>query len=220
MTMAGKKLCIGLTGRMGSGKGEAVRILEQRGFSYVSLSDIVRREAARAGGETAPAARGGTTPSVRGETAPSVRGGAITRGRMQDIGNRLRKEGGAGVLGRLVREQVTAAGEARWVIDGIRNPAEVLELRKIADFFLVGIDCDVPIILERMRQRGRATDRTGERELRAALEREWGRGEPEGGQQVGPTMAMADFTVCNNGTRAELKARLEEILGNIGAEHE
>jgi len=210
--MAGKKLCIGLTGRMGSGKGEAVRILEQRGFSYVSLSDIVRREAARAGGETAPSARGGTTPSVRGET--------VTRGRMQDIGNRLRKEGGAGVLGRLVREQVTAAGEARWVIDGIRNPAEVLELRKIADFFLVGIDCDVPIILERMRQRGRATDRTGERELRAALEREWGRGEPEGGQQVGPTMAMADFTVCNNGTRAELKARLEEILGNIGAEHE
>jgi dephospho-CoA kinase len=236
MTVAQKKLCIGLTGRMGSGKGEAVRILEQRGFSYVSLSDIVRREAARAGGETAPrsqepgtsghavslqpAAQGGTTPSVRGETAPSVRGGAITRGRMQDIGNRLRKEGGAGVLGRLVREQVTAAGEARWVIDGIRNPAEVLELRKIADFFLVGIDCDVPIILERMRQRGRATDRTGERELRAALEREWGRGEPEGGQQVGPTMAMADFTVCNNGTRAELKARLEEILGNIGAEHE
>jgi len=165
MTVAQKKLCIGLTGPHGLGKGEAVRILEQRGFSFISLSDIVRREAARAGGE-----------------APAARGETVTRGRMQDIGNRLRKEGGAGVLGRLVREQVTAASEARWVIDGIRNPAEVLELRKIA-----GFSCrhrlrraDHPGADE---QRGRATDRTGERELRAALEREWGRGEPEGGSR-------------------------------------
>ena len=193
--MAPPRLCIGLTGRMASGKGEAVRLLQGRGFIYVSLSDIVRREAARDGIE-------------------------VSRHRMQDIGNRLRAEGGAGVLGRLVREQVLASTAGRWVIDGIRNPAEVLELRKIGGFFLVGIDSGIPAILERMKRRGRATDAIAAAELQAALEREWGSGEPADGQQVGPTLAMADFTIANNGTLAELHARLDEVLKKIGAGHE
>jgi dephospho-CoA kinase len=190
-----RKLCIGLTGRMASGKGEAVRILEELGFRYISLSDIVRKKTAAVGRE-------------------------VSRSSMQDIGNRLRDEGGAGVLGRMVRERVLAASESRWVIDGIRNPAEVRELKMIGDFFLVGIGCDLPTILARMRKRGRATDRVGEQELRAGLEREWGEGEPESGQQVGPTMAMADFTVANDGTLAEFRSRLGAVLKKIGVEHE
>jgi len=180
---------------MASGKGEAVRILQQRGFAYVSLSDIVRREAAR-------------------------NGGPVSRGAMQDIGNRLRAEGGAGVLGRMVREQVLAAAARRWVIDGIRNPAEVAELRKMSGFFLLAVDCGVETILARMKQRGRASDAVPEAELRAALEREWGGSEPAAGQQVGPTMALADFTIANDGTLAGLQARLDEVLEKLGVEHD
>jgi dephospho-CoA kinase len=191
----GGKWRIGLTGRMASGKGEAVRILVGYGFKYVSLSDIVRREAAKVDL-------------------------AVSRSRMQDIGNRLRVEGGAGVLGRMVRELILAAPEPRWVIDGIRNPAEVRELKKIGDFFLIGVDCAIPTILARMKERGRATDALSEGELRAILEREWGLGEPAGGQQVGPTLAMADFTVANDGTLADLKSRLDAVLGKIGVRHE
>jgi dephospho-CoA kinase len=33
-------------------------------------------------------------------------------------------------------------------------------------------------------------------------------------------MAMADFTVANNGTLAALKARLHEVLIKIGAGHD
>jgi dephospho-CoA kinase len=193
--VAGGRLCIGLTGRMASGKGEAVRILGGYGFQYVSLSDIVRREAAK------------VDP-------------VVSRSRMQDIGNRLRAAGGAGVLGRMVREMILAAPGERWVIDGIRNPAEVRELKKIGAFFLIGIDCDIPTILARMKERGRATDAVSEGELRAGLEREWGLGEPEGGQQVGPTLAQADFTVANDGTLADLKTRLEAILQKLGVGHE
>jgi dephospho-CoA kinase len=193
--MAAAKLCIGLTGRMASGKGEAVRILNGYGFRYISLSDIVREEAAK------------VDPRV-------------SRSQMQDIGNRLRREGGAGVLGRMVRERVAAGNEKRWVIDGIRNPAEVLELKKIDDFFLIGIASAVANIMARLKERGRATDVTAEKELRASLDREWGNGEPEGGQQVGPCLAMADFTVANDGTLAELKTRLDALLKKIGAAHE
>jgi len=188
------KLCIGLTGRMASGKGEAVRILNGYGFQYVSLSDIVRREAAK----------------IRP---------ALNRGQMQDLGNRLRREGGAGILGKMVRELVEAANAPRWVIDGIRNPAEVKELKKMAGFVLLAIQTEVPIILARLKKRGRFTDVGAEAEMRASLEREWGEGEPGEGQQVGRCLAMADFTIANNGPLQELQTGLDAILKKIGAEH-
>jgi dephospho-CoA kinase len=192
--MAALKLCIGLTGRMASGKGEVVRILNGHGFQYVSLSDIVHREAAK--------------------IQP-----AINRGQMQDLGNRLRREGGAGILGKMVRELIEAAEADHWVIDGIRNPAEVVELKKMAGFVLLGIQTEIPIILARIKQRGRSTDVVAEEEIRASLEREWGDGEPIGGQQVGRCLAMADFTITNNGPLPELKTGLEAVLKKIGAGH-
>jgi len=185
---------IGLTGRMASGKGEVVRILKKHGLQYISLSDIVHREAAK------------ITP-------------AINRSQMQDLGNRLRMEGGAGILGKMVREFIEAAEPSSWVIDGIRNPAEVTELKKMDRFFLVGIESGVETILERMKKRGRATDSVGVAELRAALEREWGLGEPEGGQQVGPTMAMADFIIANSGSLPDLETGLDAVLIKIGVMH-
>jgi dephospho-CoA kinase len=192
--VAARELRIGLTGRMASGKGEVVRILKNHGLRFISLSDIVHREAAKI------------------KTA-------INRSQMQDLGNRLRMEGGAGILGKMVRELIEASGPSSWVIDGIRNPAEVVELKKMDRFYLVGIESGVETILERMKKRGRATDTVGETELRAALEREWGTGEPEGGQQVGPTLAMADFVIVNNGSLPELEAGLDAVLIKIGVMH-
>lgn len=195
MTVAARELRIGLTGRMASGKGEVVRMLKQRGLRYVSLSDIVRREAAKAGP-------------------------AVSRSQMQDLGNRLRREGGAGVLGKMVHELIEASGPGSWVIDGIRNPAEVAELRRMAGFVLIAIESNEETILARMRQRGRSTDMASEAELRAALAREWGQGEPEGGQQVGPTMALADFIIANNGSLPELEGGLDALLKKIGVDHD
>ena len=146
-----EKIRIGLTGRMASGKGEAIRILIQYGFHEISLSDIVHAEAKKSGKE-------------------------ITRSQMQDIGDRLRRIGGAGVLGRMIREKIESSPITRWVVDGIRNPAEIGELKKLECFYLVGIETDIPIILERLRKRGRATDRVKTDELLKALEREWGVG--------------------------------------------
>lgn len=192
--MPGSELRIGLTGLMASGKGEAVRILKKYGFRYISLSDIVRSEAVK--------------------IQP-----AITRGQMQDLGNRLRQEGGAGILGKMVRELIEAAPPSRWVIDGIRNPAEVVELKKMADFVLLGIQTEVSIILARLKQRGRSTDLLAEAEMHASLEREWGNGEPADGQQVGRCLALADFTIVNNGPLPELKTSLDAVLNKIGVEH-
>ncbi len=190
IAMPAKELRIGLTGRMASGKGEAVRILKDHGLRTISLSDIVRREAAK--------------------IHPP-----LDRGQLQDLGNQLRTQGGAGVLGRMVRELIEAAEPGPWVIDGIRNPAEVAELRKMAGFVLVAIDSSMDAILARLKERGRSSDAFSEEELRMVLEREWGRGEPEGGQQVGPTMALADFLIDNSGSLLQLQTGLEALLKKL-----
>lgn len=183
-------LHIGLTGAMGSGKGEVIRILRSRSFAPISLSDIVRRAAARAGG-------------------------AADRRLLQDIGNRLREKEGAGVLGRRVRETILARPPGRWVIDGIRNPAEVAELRKLPRFFLVGVAASRPVLLERILRRRRDTDRTDRTRIEERLNREWGQGEPPGGQQVGRCMEMADFTLVNDGSLPELQEKVGDILQSI-----
>ncbi len=188
-----KNICIGLTGRMGSGKGEVVKILEKMGFKYISLSDIVREEIAK-----------------------RIPGGRhVSRADTQDIGNRLRKEGGPGVLGKRVRQKIESLDVEKWVIDGIRNPAEVIELQKLEGFYLLGLDAHLATILERIKNRKRGTDVEDDDVLLAHLEREWGEGEPEGGQQVGKCMAMADYTIENNSSLDDLKIDVLKILAGL-----
>lgn len=188
--MMKRKLCIGLTGRMGSGKGEAAAILHEYGFNYISLSDIVREEVDR-------------------------RGKMADRSQMQDIGNSMRKVGGAGILGRLVREKITASDQDKWAIDGIRNPAEVSELRKIDAFYLLGIEARLSIILTRLKSRKRDDDEAGDADLKKRLDREWGIGEPGEGQQVGRCMDLADFTITNENTLSDLRREILRLINIV-----
>lgn len=180
---------IGLTGRMGCGKGEVVKVLKRFGFRQVSLGDMVREEAAKSGRQ-------------------------VSRAEMQDIGNRLRKEGGPGALGKKVREKIETVGPQQecWVIDGIRNPAEVTELRELTGFRLFGIETELDALVKRLKSRKRGSDVADEAELRKRLDREWGIGEPEGGQHVGRCMALADEIVDNNGTLQDFR---NTVLGLI-----
>ncbi|MBN1197624.1 MAG: AAA family ATPase [Candidatus Aminicenantes bacterium] len=192
----GPRLYIGLTGRMGSGKGEVVRLLQAEGFHYISLSDMVRAEARRLGRP-------------------------VNRREMQDIGNRLRREGGGGVLGRKVAAHIRQqADTTRWVIDGIRNPAEVEALRDLPAFFLLGVDAPLSQIMRRLLSRARETDRMTEAELRARLEREWGDNEPPDGQRVGDCMRVADFVLVNDRDLETLKQRLRLWLNTLEVDHE
>jgi len=179
---------------MGSGKGEVVKILETLGYRYISLSDIVREEIAKLGRE-------------------------VSREETQDIGNRLRREGGAGVLGKRVREKIQTLPHPPWIIDGIRNPAEIDELKKLPGFSLIAVDADMDIILKRIKERKRTTDLLADEELLKRLRREWGTGEPEDGQQVGKCVKMADFTLANNSDLDSLKNNLFSILKNIEQKH-
>lgn len=174
---------------MGSGKGEAAESIRKMGFRYISLSDMVREEAAK-------------------------RGQPVNRHTMQDIGNSLRQSFGAGILGKRVYQMIKSSNYQKWVIDGIRNPAEVKELKKLKKFYLLGIESDMEIILCRLISRQRSMDQADQTELEQRLSREWGTGEPKDGQQVGKCMEMCDFRLTNNQSIQEFHQSIQELIRN------
>jgi dephospho-CoA kinase len=117
---------IGLTGSNGAGKGEAAAFLVARGYSYRSLSDIIREKLASVGL-------------------------AASRDNLIAKGTELRRTGGPDILARLLLGSVNS----RTVIDSIRNPAEVECLRKEDGFILLAIDAPAAVRFERVRARGR-----------------------------------------------------------------
>jgi len=186
-----KELYIGLTGIMATGKGESAKILKKLGFNYISLSDIVRTEAAKMEKQ-------------------------VTREDMQDIGNMLRENGGEGILAKKVREKISESMQKKWVIDGIRNPTEVIELKRLNSFFLIGLTTPLYTIINRIKKRKRDTDTGDEIETKKRIEREKGIGESEHGQQVEKCLLMADFTIKNNKTIKDLESNILRILNKIG----
>ena len=131
---------------------------------------------------------------------------------MQDIGNSLRKRGGPGILGKRIREKISGSPAGKWVIDGIRNPREVTELRELSSFFLIAVLSERDLILKRLKERMRGTDIADNEQLNKRLDREWGINEPEGGQQVGKCVEISDYFIDNNGSLDELKKKVLETL--------
>jgi dCMP deaminase len=178
---------IGLTGYMGSGKGEIVKYLHGKGFKYISLSDIVRKEA-------------------------TDRGFPLTREVLQGIGNEMRAQNGAGVLGMKVREVVSDDLGSNWIIDGIRNPACIIELRRLPGFRVVGVSANDDLLINRILERGREGVVMIREEVLAKLNKEKGIGEPEGGQQVKKCLEMVDCFMLNEGTLEDLHKKIQHYL--------
>ncbi len=178
---------IGLTGYMGSGKGVISDMLKQKGFRYVSLSDMVRAEATK-------------------------RGLDHTRENLQNVGNDLRSQYGAGVLGMKVREAILGEPDGNWVIDGIRNPACIEELKELPGFKVVGVSANDDLLISRMMDRQREGEGVSREDLLAKLKREKGEGEPADGQQVKKCLEMVDYFMLNEGTLEDLQKKFTHFL--------
>lgn len=184
-------MIIGLTGPMGCGKGEIVKILEKRGFEYITLSMMVREEARK-------------------------RDVAEERELLMEVGNSMRAAEGAGVLAKRALEKISESGHDKWVVDGIRNPAEIDALREREDVVVVGVDAGKDILVERIIGRGRESDAKNREEILRKIEREWGKGEPEDGQQVGKCMEKVDVLIKNEGTLKELERNFLDSTPGVG----
>jgi len=181
---------IGLTGSLAAGKGVVSEFLKERGFIYMSTSDEVRRIALE-------------------------RKIPWTRENLQNLGNQLRKEGGAGVLGKIIIEKIRSQGYNKAIIDGIRNPAEVEELKKLDGFFLLCVDAPQEIRFQRMKERNRESDPMTWEEFVKVDEKDKGIGEEESGQQVEKVMKLADYKITNDSSIEEINSRIQKIYNEM-----
>ena len=119
-------MIIGLTGTKAAGKGIVSEILQEKGFFYVSTSDQVRKEAGLRGIER------------------------YTIVDLQNIGNELRERFGPGELVKRSLNDVEEKSDI--VIDGIRNPGEIKEIKK-AGGIMIAVDSPIEIRFKRILER-------------------------------------------------------------------
>ncbi|MDD8020110.1 MAG: AAA family ATPase [Acidobacteriota bacterium] len=117
---------IGLTGTNGAGKGEVAAFYQKKGYSCISLSDVIREE-------------------LESRSLPPSRENLIA------CGNELREKFGADILAH--RAAARISGPA--VIDSIRHPAEIEYLRSLGSFILIAVDAPVEMRFNRVKKRGR-----------------------------------------------------------------
>ena len=174
-------MIVGLTGPNAAGKGEVAAYLVSRGFTYHSLSEVLREEFSRAGIEP-------------------------TRAHLIAKGNELRTANGPGVLAARIALRL---GD-RDVVDSIRNPAEVSELRSRPGFFLLGVSAPLEVRFQRAVSRGRPGDGPTLEEFRANEARE--NSSDPARQQLAVTFDLADSTIANDGSIDRLRRRIDEAL--------
>jgi len=183
---------IGVAGRNAAGKTQVVEYLEARSFHRASLSDVIRDE-------------------LRAQGLEPTRDNMIRRGR------ELRAAHGPAVLAQRI-EKLLPPGR-NCVIDSIRHPAEVEQLRASGDFKLLWIEAPVELRFERSRRRARPGDAETLAEFEALEARELGSADA-GAQQLLRVAELADSTVHNAGDIPELERALERFVReNLLFEH-
>ena len=184
-------MIIGLTGSLAAGKGVVSNFFKKKGFVYLSLSDELRE-----------VARG--------------KGIEITRANLQMFGNNLREELGPGVLAKLVTDKIRNQQYRLAVVDGIRNPLEIEELRKLEGFYLISVDAPIETRFSRMKDRSREKDPMTYVDFLAVDSKDKGVGEDEiTGQAVARCMAEANFRVDNSGELEDVEHAVTEIYDKI-----
>ncbi len=178
---------IGLTGKNGSGKGEAAKYLQSKGFAYFSLSDVLREEAKK-------------------------RGIAPTRDSLYALGNEMRSEHGSGVLAKKVLEQLQPGKS--YCIDSIRHPDEVGVFRSSKSFSFIEVYADPRIRFDRMLKRARENDPTTF-EAFQELEAREAKNSESTAQRLDATIKLADYRVSSNQNLPGLYHDLDELLAKL-----
>jgi dephospho-CoA kinase len=184
--MANKKI-FGLTGMNASGKTTFCDFLKNNDYNFISLSDFLRIEL-------------------------DLRMVEKTRENLINVGNELRNEYGAGVLGIKAREFVDSSNNNKFVIDSIRNPKEILELKKIDNFKLIGITTNSKTRYDRAVKRNRNENFSSYEEFVEKEKEELSSN--ENSQQLHKCLEMADIIIENNSSKEDFINKIKELIND------
>jgi len=181
-----------VTGMPGSGKSNIVRELKMRGFTGISLGDLVREETLRRGME-------------------------LTRENTARVSIRLRQELGQNAVAKLAVERVRKLlSENRGVvIDGVRSLDEVGTFKSAfpgEEIIIIAVHTPPHIRFARLKARGRHDDPKTWEDFE---ERDW----KELKFGIGNVIAMADYMIVNDCSKREYLRRVKRLIGRILSKH-
>jgi len=177
---------IGITGTIGAGKGAAVEYLKQHGFVHYSARAYIEKEVL-------------------------LRKLPVNRGTLVEVANDLREKFGSDYVISSLYKEALEAREEKIVIESIRTTDEVATLRTNSNFFLIGIDANVNIRYERIKNRKSLTDNISFEKFIADEKREM-YSKTSSEQNIAAVMKMADVVIVNDLSFEALNKKLEKIL--------
>ena len=181
---------IGITGPNGSGKTEVAKALARLDVSCVRMGDVVWEEVRR-------------------------RGQKITETNVAKVANELREREGLGAIAKRCIPLIKARGKGKRAVavDGVRGVAEVNEFRRVfgKNFHLIAARAGEQTRYSRISSRVRADDAETREKFREKDQREgdWG---------LEKAIALADFTIVNEGTLEELHKKAVKIYKQLTGE--
>ncbi|MBU6321426.1 MAG: AAA family ATPase [Patescibacteria group bacterium] len=184
-------MIIGITGTNGAGKGTVVEYLAEKGFTHYSVRAELIEEIKR-------------------------RGMPVERPSMRMVGDDLRAANGPGYFVERFVALAKERGETDIVMESLRSIGEVEKLHELGGI-LFAVDADRKLRYERSVARGSDTDKVGFDTWVAEEEREW-HNTAAHEMNVPAVMAMADYTIANNGTVEKLRAQVDRALATIHKE--
>lgn len=167
-----RRKIIGLTGAFGSGSSFlAEHFFEKKGYKRCSLSDALREKYKEESGEDKP-----------------------NREALQEFGNKLRKNNPS-ILSQEVDKIISQDSESSFVIESIRNPAEINYFRdKYTEFILIGIFAEYDVRWNRVCE----TYKGSKDAFDADEKRDQGKLEPKYGQKISDCFFESDLILSNN----------------------
>ena len=185
-------MILGITGTIGAGKGAVVDYLvKEKGFTHYSVREAITEEILK-------------------------RGLPVNRPNLNEVATDLRRAHGPAHFPNFFHTQAKEAGIEHFIIESIRNPKEAELIKEQGGFILV-VDADEHARYERVKGRGSETDNITFQEFQAQEAREM-RTEDAADpsyMDISAVMRMADATIMNDGTLAELHAKIDEALAKL-----
>jgi dephospho-CoA kinase len=180
----------------GAGKSTVASFLKDKGFTVVTMGDVIREEAKRQGLEPTDVNLGKMMLKLRQDLGPGAVGQIVLQKLQRDHANDNSSGGGGG----------SNKNSSKVVIDGIRSVAEVEVLKKVGHVRLLAIHASEDTRFNYLRRRGRADAPSDSNEFTGRDKRELSVG-------VSEAIALANEMISNNElTLEQLKLQAYDIV--------